>query len=101
VRHWPSPRVFVPWEELTHCEIVHGDRDADCDYFRMTDRENRIPHSATDSWLRLLSCEDRGRLFSFLRREFRGGVREVQSGETGAPILTRNRSQLWDREFDG
>ena len=91
--------TFVPWEEITDCEIVHDDNGCWCDYFVLRDRSRRRRFRQSAAWLGHLWESDRARVFRALRSRF---PLKEKSERACEPALTHQASSVvWDRELDG
>jgi hypothetical protein len=92
-------RTFVPWREITRCEIVHDDRNYWHDHFILYDRSGRPRFLTSAIWLGQVGARDRDRIFRALRARFR---QNAKPGRAPGPTTTGpSASAVWDREFDG
>jgi hypothetical protein len=91
--------TFVPWEEVTECEIVHDDPGCWSDYFVLRDRSGRRRFLYSAAWLGHLWESDRARIFRALRAHF---PRPARPDPGEKPVTARRAaSPVWDRELDG
>jgi hypothetical protein len=92
-------RTFVPWEEITHCEIVHDEKYCWSDYFILRDRSGRPRFRDSAVWLGQLRELDRARIFHALRTRFPRG--DGPAPHAKAASARHAASPVWDRELDG
>jgi hypothetical protein len=92
-------RTFVPWGELSRCEIIHDDERIWYDHFVLWDRAGRRRFRACKTWLGLLRRSDRARILGALRSRFPRTEKPARAPE---PVWAHQASStLWDRELDG
>ncbi len=92
-------RTFVPWGDLTRCEIVHEDEKVWCDHFVLWDRAGNRRFRSCERWLYWLSRSDRARILRALRSRF---PRKDELDPNAEPVLAGQASSaVWDRELDG
>jgi hypothetical protein len=91
--------TFVPWGELTRCEIIHDDERVWHDYFRLWDRTGRRRFKRSKRWVGLLRRGERERIFRVLRARF---PRKAKPDQGPEPAMAGVASAaVWDRELDG
>jgi hypothetical protein len=95
---WLRP-TFVPWGELTHCDIVLDDLSVGSDYFLLWDREGRRRFKLSYQWLVRVQSSDRRRIFSALR--FRFPQKEKPVPDVKPALARPAAAAIWDRELDG
>jgi hypothetical protein len=92
-------RAFVPWGELSRCEIIHDDENELVDDFVLWDRAGRHRFKPFKNWWGRLRRSDRNRILRALRSRFPQKERSDRAPESA--LAHQASSTLWDRELDG
>jgi hypothetical protein len=94
-----SRKIFVPWEEIASCEIIHADENRLNDYFVLRDQQGVCRLNAS-SWLSTVTPAERASIYQALRSQFPG---KIKGDPTRSQAIARRyaSSELWDEELDG
>lgn len=91
--------TFVPWEEVTECEVIHDNENAIQPYFLLRDRAGSLQFKSSYTWLYAVKPADRERIHEVLKSRFP----RHQSGKSHGRSVPESvsSSEVWDRQLDG